>query len=354
GEVLPDRGIQQQPELLAVLGNVGDARRDGLAGVAEPDPAAVLVQRPPDVAAVAAAEQVHRELGAPGPHQPGQADDLAAADGERGALHRPAPVGVVHRPVAHLEADPAHLAGARRVAVLQVAADHAADDALLVHLTAGRVQGLHAAAVAQHGDPVGDPDHLVEPVRDEDGGDAPGLELQQQPEQVVALLLVQRGGGLVQDEQPDRFGDRLGDLHQLAVAHAEPGDGGGGVGVQADPGQQPAGLDGGPPPVDRGQRPAPADPLVAEEHVLGHGQLRDQGELLGDDGDPGALAVRGPGEPPGFAADQYLPGVGAVRVDPAEHLHQGRLARPVLPGQRVDLGFANVQVHAVQGDGSGE
>ena len=53
---------------------------------AELDLLAVLEDPAGDVDAVGAAEHAHRQLGAPGAHQPGQADDLAAAQREVGAV----------------------------------------------------------------------------------------------------------------------------------------------------------------------------------------------------------------------------------------------------------------------------
>ena len=79
-------------------------------------------------------------------------------------------------------------------------------------------------AVAQHGDGVRDLGDFVELVGDQDRGDALRLEFQQQVEQRVAVALVQAGGGLVEDQQLNLLGQRLGDLDQLLLADAEIGD----------------------------------------------------------------------------------------------------------------------------------
>ena len=71
------------------------------------------------VAAIGAAEQAHGELGAAGAHQPGDADDLAAADMEVDVLDD-LPVGMqrmIDRPVLDLEHHLADLGLALRIAV---------------------------------------------------------------------------------------------------------------------------------------------------------------------------------------------------------------------------------------------
>ena len=47
------------------------------------------------------------------------------------------------------------------------------------------------------------------------------LEPAQQAEQVRGVAVVERGGRLVEDQQPDVLGQRLGDLDQLLLADAE-------------------------------------------------------------------------------------------------------------------------------------
>ena len=95
---------------------------------------------PGDAGAVAAAEQAHRELGAPGAHQPGDADDLAgvhlevdAVDHDAGRILR-----VVGGPVLDAQHLLADLRGVLGIAVLEVAADHVLDDAVFGDVLRGR------------------------------------------------------------------------------------------------------------------------------------------------------------------------------------------------------------------------
>src|SRR5207245_7573238 len=101
-----------------------------------------------DVPAIGAAEKAHREFGAAGAHQPGDADHLALAHIEVDVLDN-LPLGVdgmEDRPVLDLEDDLADLRLARREAVVKRAADHRGDDAVLADVLPGK--GLDGASVA--------------------------------------------------------------------------------------------------------------------------------------------------------------------------------------------------------------
>src|SRR6185436_20923600 len=78
---------------LAVLRGVRDAVTDGLGDAARLDLLAADEHAAGDVPAVRAAEDAHGQLGAPGTHEPGDADDLAGAHGEAGVVHDLAVLG---------------------------------------------------------------------------------------------------------------------------------------------------------------------------------------------------------------------------------------------------------------------
>ncbi len=342
-----DRVEQVQAQLLAVLGDVGDAQVDRLLDGLRGDLLAVQHHRPGVVDAVAAAEDGTRQLGAPGTHQARETDDLPRTDVERGVLgdHPAGHVRVLDIPVAHLQQ---HLAGVGLVvgvAVLDRAADHRANDAVLVHLTGDHVVGLHRLAVADDGDGIADRSDLVELVGDHDLGDALGLQAAHQVEQVGRVVLVQGRGGLVQDQQADVLRQRLGDLHQLLLADAEAFDRGVRVDVQADSGQQVDRAVARLRPVDQ----AALDDLVAQEDVLGDRQLGHQGQLLVDDHDTLVLGVLDPAEVHHLAVEHDVAAIGAVRVDTRQHLHQGGLARTVLATDGVDVSLAHPHRDIIQG-----
>ena len=179
---------------------------------------------PLDEGAVGAAEDAAHQLGAPGAHEAGEADDLAAADEEaRCAWHtsRSGDARVADGPVRDLEEDLADLGGVVGEAGLEVAADHAADDAVLVDAVLLDAERLDRLAVADDGDGVGDLLDLVELVADHDAGHALGAQPGDEVEQVLGVALVERRGRLVEDEQLDVLGQRLGDLDELLLADAD-------------------------------------------------------------------------------------------------------------------------------------
>ena len=246
-----------------------------------------------------------------------------------------------HRPVRDTEHHVADLAvRAGREAVRQVTAHHSANDAVLGE-TVVDVDGLDGAAVAQDGDRVRYLHHLVELVRDDDRGDPVVTEFDDEIEQVPAVGIVERRGGLVQDQQPNLLGQRLGDLHELLLADADIRDAGLRAFRKPDPVQQCPRL---------AERLVPADDavaaqLVSQEEVFSDRQVRHQRELLVNDRD--ATALTGPDvlELARLPVEQDLAVVAAMRIDAAEDLHQRRLARPVLPADRVDGTGLHRQIH---------
>ena len=171
--------------------------------------------------------------------------------------------------------------------MLEVPADHPADDPVLVDGVRGDGERLDGLAVADDRDLVGDLLDLVELVGDHDRGDPLALQALEQVEQVLGVVVVEGRRGLVEDEQLDLLGERLGDLDELLLADTEVLDLGQRVLGQADPGEQLDGLAVGAVPADD---PAGGG-LVAEEDVLGDRQLGDQRQLLVDDDDAGGLAL---------------------------------------------------------------
>jgi hypothetical protein len=85
-DVVLDVLVEDQPQALAVLGDIGDAVAIAFwiveTSISRPSRAGL----PRDVAAIGAAEHAHREFGAAGAHQAGDADDLAAVDMQADAL----------------------------------------------------------------------------------------------------------------------------------------------------------------------------------------------------------------------------------------------------------------------------
>ena len=103
---------------------------------------------------------------------------------------------------------------------------------------------------------------------DEDAGHSLLVtQLSDQIQQMIGIIVVQGGCGLIQNQQPDVLGQRLGDLHQLLLAHSKVHDPGVGFLVQPHTLQQTRGL---------GPRRVPVHYaivglLIAQEDVLGNG-----------------------------------------------------------------------------------
>ena len=137
---------------------------------------------------------------------------------------RSAVLGMIDRPVVDLEHHLADVRLALRKTMFEVAIHHLADDAILLERAGLTIQRIDGAAIAQHGDAVGDTGHLAQLVRDQDRGHAMGAELKQKVEQRRAVAFIEACGRLVENQKAHLFGQRLGDLHQLLLADPEFGD----------------------------------------------------------------------------------------------------------------------------------
>ena len=234
--------------------------------------------------------------------------------------------------------------------MLEVAIHHLADDAVLLDRAGLAIQRIDGAAVAQHGDAVGDPRHLVELVRDQDRGHAVGAELEQEIEQRRAVAFVEAGGRLVENQKAHLLGQRLGDLHQLLLADPDIGDQRVRRLIEPDFRQQLLR-----PPVDRVAIDH-AEPRrrVGNEDILGDREQRDQRQLLMNDDDAERLGIVDVAEVPLLAVIDDAAVIAAVRIDAAQHLHQGRLAGAVLAHQGMDLALPDGEIDVVQRLHAGE
>ena len=303
------------------------------------------------LAAVGAPEQAHRKFGAAGAHQAGDADDLAAIHRDVDAVDHDARrvLRMVRGPVLHAQNFFADRGGVVGVAVFEIAAHHVLDHAILGDVVLG--DGLDDTSVTDDSDGVADLLDLVELVGNDDGADALGLEAADQPQQVSGILIVECGGGFVEDEELHPFGERLGDLHELLFADAQLHDRGGRALPQSHSLEQRDGFMIGLVPID--EPVLPLD-LVVEEDVLGNRKVGAQRQLLVDDHDALGFAVPDVAERHRLALEDNVALVAAVRVDPAQHVHEGGLAGAVLPANRVDLAAPHGEGDVLKRFDSGE
>ncbi len=236
--------------------------------------------------------------------------------------------------------------GDRRLAGLrggQLGADHQ-----LGELLGGgrlRVGGADRGAAPDDGDVVGDLQHLAQLVRDEDDGQALGLELAQVVEECVDLLRHQHGGGLVEDERPGAPVEDLEDLHALAVGDTEVLDQG--VRAHAEAVRVRDLQD-----LLAGLAADAVELLAAENDVLQDGEVVGEHEVLVHHADAAGDGVTRVVEGDLLPVD----GDGALvrLLHAVEDLHQGRLAGTVLTDQGVDRALADGDGDVLVGDDAGE
>ena len=262
-------------------------------------------------------------------------------------LDREAVDGLDHSFVLHPQvADAQHRLAGRGRGLLDlehdIAPDHEVGERLLRRRR--RVGGAGDPAVAQNRDAVGDGEHLAQLVGDEHDRLALIDQAADHGEEVVDLARRQHGGGLVEDQDVGLAEQRLDQLDALLLADGEVADLGVGVDPQAIPVAELA--DAPPRFVHVEQRPL--DELVAEDHVLRHGEHRDQLEMLVHHADPVVDGVVHTIEADVFATDPDRPSIGLVEAE--HHVHQRALAGTVLAQQAVDLALVEDQVDVLVGD----
>ena len=145
------------------------------------------------------------------------------------------------------------------------------------------------APAAQHGDAVGDRQHLVQLVRDEDDRPPVGRHRAQRLEERARLLRREHRGRLVEDQDARVAVERLEDLDPLLLADRELPD------PRARVDGEPVALgELGDALLERAPvEHEPAVALVAEDDVLGDGERLDEPEVLVHHADPASSASRG-------------------------------------------------------------
>ena len=203
---------QHQTLALPVLGQQGDARRDGLLGVLDMDLFALDV----DFAAV---DGVRAEHGPDGlrpsrAHQAAETQNLSAVSLKADVPQHAADGEVFH--LQHALALGAELLGEQ---VVQRPAHHGGDQGVVGPVL--NVPGLDKLAVPNDGHPVAELEELLQLVRNKEDAHTPGLQLPAGGHQLLDLLLSQGGGRLVHDDHLRVNQHRFGDLNHLLDAHAK-------------------------------------------------------------------------------------------------------------------------------------
>ena len=184
---------QHQTLQFAVLGQQSNADFDGVAG--RPDVENLAIQS--DLAGVSGIgpEQQPDRLGAAGPNQSSQRQNLTLVHLKGNALDRFSPAQAQRL---EPRTAPFHTAGGELL--IQRSSHHAFD-----HLIAG--DGMDGAVgdiapVAQNSHPIGDGEHLFQPVADVEDPHSLTPQFPHEDEELLNLVGGQRGRGFVHDEDP--------------------------------------------------------------------------------------------------------------------------------------------------------
>ena len=290
--------------------------------------------------AVVAAEQRLAQLVVAGTHQAVHAQNLALAQRQRNVLH------VAIAQMLRLQHHIADLGMPIRIHVADLATHHQADQLVL----GGVLDALagHGHAVAQHHHAVGHGKDFVHLVGDEHHADAVFLQHPDLLQQVGDFCLVQRGGGLVQNQDAGLFIDGARDLDLLLLRHGALRHLLGHVDLQPD------GRDG----LLRlavdllpAQNPA-LSAVGVDVQVLRNGELRHVGQLLIHHGDARALGGVRRRKANLLAVDVDVPGIRLVGA--GQYLDQGGLACAVFAQQRHHLAGVHLQRNVAQRLDSGK
>ncbi len=196
----------------------------------------------------------------------------------------------------------------------------------------GRPPAPHHLSAADHGDPVGDLEDLVELVADEDDAGAVFAESAQNREDLVGLLGREHRGRLVEHEDARLAVDRFQDLDPLLLPDAQLTDPRERLDVES---QTRGELADAPRGLAEVEQLAGSHDLLSQNDVLGDGQHRHEHEVLMHHADAAPDRFGRIVDGDRLAVDTDLAG---VRCDEAvKDVHERRLPGAVLTEERVDL-----------------
>ena len=190
----------------------------------------------------------------------------------------------------------------------------------------GRRQRAHVLPVAHDRDLVAEREHLLEEVRHVDRPRCPRRAASATTRmQLFDLLRGERGRRLVHDDHPGVAAERPQDLDLLLLGHRQR------AGERA-PG--PARSQSSPQRLEPRRSPrrethTETRRVTPQEDVLGHREVRREGELLLHDRDAGAQGVGGRGEATGLPSTSICPASG--RMTPLRILPSVDLPAPFSP-----------------------
>ncbi len=298
----------------------------------------VVVDEEPARGRLQHAGQHGRELALAVALDPGDADDLAAAERQGEIVEPRHALRIADGEAVDLEnvgflgcrgadrRDWRGSSGRRGGAAVGVAIDHGAHQGIDLGGRIGR--GRDHAAAAQHGDAIGGLLDLGELVGHQHDAAAAFGDAAAHVEQRGDLVRQQHGGRLVEHEQPRLAHQAFDDLDALALADREVFDLGERLEREA---------------VLLGDVVEPARAGAAIEHALGlaeqdvvdHGQIAHQAEMLVHHRDAARERIGGRRRPVGRSVELHGAGVGSVHTE--DQVAQRRLAGAIFAQDAVDL-----------------
>ena len=132
---------------------------------------------------------------------------------------------MVHIPVLYLENRITNFTAPFRVTVGQLASHHTFDDAVFRKIILALLQGLNGLSIPDNRNGICHVTDFVQLMGDNNTGDSMGFKVQHDVQKPAALFVVERGCGLIQNQQLHLFSHGLGNLYQLLFSHAQAADG---------------------------------------------------------------------------------------------------------------------------------
>ena len=219
------------------------------------------------------AEKGKPDIGATRPDKARESEHLAPVEIEGDAFEH-----ALATEIGHCENEVLSGAACPRLCQIDLAADHVGDGALWRRFIARARR--YQASVAKDRDLVGDLEHLLHAMADEEDGDALPFQVADKLEQLLNLVRGERRRRLVHDQDADVERNGLGDFDRLLGGQCQSSRRIPDVQRDAEFGQDPFGVLEHLPPVDH--RSAI---LVTDENVLGDVEIGKQQRLLIDGGD---------------------------------------------------------------------
>ena len=288
------------------------------------------------------AEEAFHQLGTLGAHQAAHAQDLALAQGEGDV---PEALGVDGGEILHLQ----HLFPGNifsgGIEVFQFPAHHLGDNHIGGQFL--RRPGADVLTVTHDGDLVANAENLIHLMGNVHNGHILRLQVLDDSEQGLHLILGQRGGGLIQNQNPAVGGNSLGDFHRLHLRNAELSKLLLGIEIHPNLFQQLGGI--GIHFIMVNHRDEAKELLhgvPTQENIFTHGTGGNGLKLLVNHGDSLFQRIHGVADGNGLSIDFDL---AFIHFIDAEHtFHQGGFSRAVFSHQRVNLTGMKLQLSMVQ------